>query len=60
MLDRLPKPHIRRIRNNWYVFANRKSRTPIAVTSRFKKLPRIGPWRPAEIQCEFYGDAKPS
>jgi hypothetical protein len=59
------KPFIKRVRGYWEIRSHKP--TPdrpeggqlMGMTKQFAKLKRVGPWRPAEIQCEFYGDAKP-
>ncbi len=50
------KPHIRLVRGYWEIRVNG---VLVGLTHHFHVLKRIGPWRPHEITCEFYGDAKP-
>lgn len=54
------KPHIRRMGAHWYVYKDRTSKIPISCAGSFARLKVAGPWRPAEIRCEWFGDAKPS
>ena len=54
------KPHIIFNRNYWIIYKSRTKREIIGLCSSFKQLSKVGPRRPAEINCTWYGDAKPS
>jgi hypothetical protein len=47
---------IKLVRGYWEI-RDSKNRL-VGLASTLERAKKVGPWRPAEIQCEWVGDAK--
>ena len=52
------KPHIKKLGLTWGIFRARWSSQLIGLASSFDRLGKVGPWRSAEMTCDYFGDSK--